>query len=163
MISFTSGMINITTQVGLRWICIFPSYLVILPDDLESLGIEARHDGATTATHTLIVGGIYPLLEREALLAYGHHGGLHLDLVVEECGHAEITVDVDYDHTYLAPFQLVAEHGLEIAGLGKIHECEVDAVVEVSQHVNIVEPHLQRHVVAEVLDSTLAVIAHCCK
>lgn len=31
MISFTSGMINTTTQEELCWICIFPNYLVILP------------------------------------------------------------------------------------------------------------------------------------
>ena len=127
---------------------------------LHGPGIETRHNGAATAAHTVVGGGIDPLLKSEALLPYRHDGSLHLDNVIEERGLAEIAVDVDNHHTYLSPTELVAESSLEITCLGKVHKCQIDAVVEMPQHIDVIEPHLKRHMVAEMLYAAFTVIAH---
>ena len=126
----------------------------------HGLGIEARHDGAATAAHTAVGGRIHTLLEREALVAYRSHRGLHLKLIVKERGRAEVAVDIYYHDSNIAPAKLIAQHGLEITGLGKVHKREIHAVVQVSEHIDVIEPHLHGHMVAEMLYAAFAIITH---
>lgn len=65
----------------------------------------------------------------------------------------EIAIDIGHNDSELVMIETAFDKLVEVVGLSEIHELDVDGVIEVAEHVDIVEPELHGLVMAEFVRS----------
>jgi len=96
----------------------------------------------------VLVRVVEHLQEAEAFVVYRLAAGADGYVLSEDYGVDVGAVDVGYHRVHMLPVHLVAAHGGEIMGLAGVVEREVYGIVDMSEHIDVVEAQLQRGAVA---------------
>ncbi len=111
--------------------------------------VDVDHYGACRAFY--VATGIDDALV-EYHRAVGDIGdcGEHFDFFIDFRGCEEVAVNVGYDRSCGFAAECVGHELAEVGVFAHVEKLEVDRVVEMAEHVDVVEAYLHRHPVAEI-------------
>lgn len=112
-------------------------------------GIESRHDGDARAFHFSGLGVDHTLRHPETAPRHACHLGEYGYRFGDVGRREEVAIDV-YDHYVDSlPIDSARHYLREIARLAEVEQCDVDGIVEMSEHIEVVESQLHRSDVAK--------------
>ena len=114
--------------------------------------VKPGHDGMGNALDVAGDAVDDTLFHFETAFRDGIDGGDNLKLLVEIGGRKETDVDVDNHDRNVVPVDQASHYSFEIVYFTKVEKRYVNAVVEVTHHVDVVESELQREAVIERTD-----------
>lgn len=106
-------------------------------------GIKADHDSLAYGLY--LSGGMfaYDLKEFETFLMKGRAGCQHLHILTEESRGDESAVYVGDDGIHVLPVDGMSLNGAYVSGFTGIEKREIDSIVDVPEHIDIIEADLQ--------------------
>lgn len=116
---------------------------------VSGFGVNRYHSDYGAAFDFATVSVDNTLLELERALGDAHYGTQYFEIIFEVRRGKEVAVDVCYNDGEIVVVETVAEKLPEIIGLAEVHKLDVDRIVEVTEHVDVVEAYLNRLVVME--------------
>lgn len=104
--------------------------------------VKSHHDCSPYALYFAAFGVDDALFHDETFFAHFGNGCHHTDFFIYIGGRMEVAVYVCDHNVDVLPVDAIGHYVEEVTALAKIEKSYIHSVVQVTEHIDVVEPHL---------------------